>query len=608
MKKFSLFPLLAAFALIVSCEKPQSEADKNAEIDRQVQQRLDAQKQADDQTKLAQQQADLSAREQALADREAAASATATATATPRQVARTEDDSDSSARVSSSNRETSSSYDTFYRKLEPYGAWRETDDYGFVWQPRQAQSRDWRPYTNGRWAYTDAGWTWVSEEPFGWATYHYGRWTRLRNVGWVWVPGEEWAPAWVSWRKGDQNVGWAPLPPEARFDRKTGIKKWADSYYDISADEYVFIPNEDIGSERLERDIIPVERNVSIVNQTSNVTDITYNNTTVVNEGPNFDELRGRSHRPIERMRLERQSNIEQNGEPRAVVRGGILSMVAPAFTGRATERPRNIGEPIHGSQVDRNWTHNANQPEAERARAKMKSEATPPPNAPPKRFEKPVAPSGGNMPTPAATASATATAAPIVAPTAIPRPTAAPRIAPTPRAIATPASTATPVAAPTAAAAPSAPFNRREDQLRRTEEAMEKKRQMDSQRKGNRPPNIPAASPAAENSPEANQATTPIVAPRVVAPRPISTANSPEQATIPPREGKTNPRRNIPPAAVAPTATAVPAETAAANANAPATAEPNSARHGNDRKDHKGKRPPEKPDASANPSGSPEP
>ena len=34
----------------------------------------------------------------------------------------------------------------------------------------------------------DNGWYWVSDEPFGWVAYHYGRWTRLRNVGWVWVP------------------------------------------------------------------------------------------------------------------------------------------------------------------------------------------------------------------------------------------------------------------------------------------------------------------------------------------------------------------------------------------------------------------------------------
>ncbi|MGI9086605.1 MAG: DUF6600 domain-containing protein [Chthoniobacterales bacterium] len=443
MKKFSLLPLAAALALVVSCEKPQSEADRNAQVERDVQQRLDAERQADQQNRLAQQQADLDAREKALANKESVP----TATATPRVVQRAER-TESRTRVASSDREAPRSYDTFYRKLEPYGAWRETDTYGYVWQPRQAQqARDWRPYTNGRWAYTDAGWTWVSQEPFGWATYHYGRWTRLQNVGWVWVPGEEWAPAWVSWRKGDRNVGWAPLPPDARFDRNTGIKKWADSYYDISADEYVFIPNEDIGSDRLERDVIPVERNVTIVNETTNVTNITYNNTTVVNEGPNFDELRGHSRRPIERMQLRREYDVEQDATPQANVSGAILSMVTPIFSARAVERPRNLGEPIRQARVERNWTNNANQPEAERARARMKSEATPPPNAPPRRFEKPavapgtptaspVATAEPVAPTPAATPTATASAAPIAAtpvPTAIPTVTATATIPPRP-------------------------------------------------------------------------------------------------------------------------------------------------------------------------------
>jgi len=33
-----------------------------------------------------------------------------------------------------------------------------------------------RRYSNGRWQRTDAGWYWSSEEPWAWATYHYGRW------------------------------------------------------------------------------------------------------------------------------------------------------------------------------------------------------------------------------------------------------------------------------------------------------------------------------------------------------------------------------------------------------------------------------------------------
>ena len=55
----------------------------------------------------------------------------------------------------------------------------------------------WRPYYYGRWEWTTEGWLWVSDEPFGWATYHYGRWSFDGGLGWFWVPGYQWAPAWV---------------------------------------------------------------------------------------------------------------------------------------------------------------------------------------------------------------------------------------------------------------------------------------------------------------------------------------------------------------------------------------------------------------------------
>ena len=66
----------------------------------------------------------------------------------------------------------------------------------------------WAPYTrNGHWVYANVGWTWVSDEPWGWATYHYGRWVNLDGTGWCWVPGYTWAPAWVSWRYGGGYCG-----------------------------------------------------------------------------------------------------------------------------------------------------------------------------------------------------------------------------------------------------------------------------------------------------------------------------------------------------------------------------------------------------------------
>ena len=127
----------------------------------------------------------------------------------------------------------------------------------------------------------------------------------------------------MSWRKSNDYVGWAPLPPEARFDRGSGIHNWADNYYDIGPEQYCFVATNQFGGRRLEAAVVPVERNVTIVNETTNVTNITYNNTIIVNQGPNYDELRGRTQQPIERLRLERESTVNvQTGNPRSVIKG----------------------------------------------------------------------------------------------------------------------------------------------------------------------------------------------------------------------------------------------------------------------------------------------
>src|SRR5438093_3297573 len=63
---------------------------------------------------------------------------------------------------------TEVSIDLFYNALEPHGEWLEVSDYGYVWHPNGV-GRDWRPYTEGHWVFTDAGWTFVSDEPWAWA-------------------------------------------------------------------------------------------------------------------------------------------------------------------------------------------------------------------------------------------------------------------------------------------------------------------------------------------------------------------------------------------------------------------------------------------------------
>ncbi len=382
MNRTSLLPLLAALALGAgACQKQPTEAERNAEIERQVQERVAAERHADDRSKMVERQSALEARINALA----AAQKRPSATVTPPP---NDSSSATPARPSTSDEDTGS-YSTFYRKLDPYGDWMETGDYGYVFQPRQAtQAGNWRPYTNGHWVYTDAGWTWISNEKFGWATYHYGRWIRLRSVGWVWVPGEQWAPAWVSWRKGGDFVGWAPLPPEAQFDRKTGIRNWADNYYDIGPDQYAFVPANEFGRKLSSNEILPTARNVTIINQTTNVTNIVYNNSVIVDQGPSYEDLRAKSRQPIERYRLERTRDMI-NDAP--VFKGEVVALPTIDFrqAERAT-RPNRVVRTIAQPVAERGWAGIKNAQEAQKARTKMQAEATPPASLPPKRFVRP--------------------------------------------------------------------------------------------------------------------------------------------------------------------------------------------------------------------------
>lgn len=641
MKKFCLFCLVVALAGFVSCQKQQTEEERKAEIDRQVEQRLAAERQAQEKDQLAQRAADLDAREKALANQQ---NAPATTTATETEAETPSARSTSSPRAARESSDEGGDYNIFYTKLDSYGDWRETSDYGYVWQPREAQrSRNWHPYTEGRWVYTDAGWTWVSEEPFGWATYHYGRWTRLRGVGWVWVPGNEWAPAWVSWRKSDEYVGWAPLPPEARFDRRRGIHNWADNYYDIGPDQYRFVATREFGNKEIQRNVVPRERNVTIINQTTNVTNITYSNTTVINQGPNYDELRTRSQQPIERLRLERDANINLNVEVgRAVVRGEVIAVPAPVIAiGRPAERPRTVKAAIAQTVVEHGWEDIGDKQAAEQARTKMKSESTPPPDGPSKTFVKPEIAAASS---PSAVSAAPAQSA---APSASAMPTATPSPSLTParsRPMQKPLASVTPSAAQTAASATPTSTPERSEPPRLTETAAPSASPTATSKPGVRSFPTSTPSPTVSLTPKASSTTsprrmTPASTPSASAtpsssPKTSSSTTATASPSIPPNDGeeypKLNPKtfapkkslaRQIEPIRIVPMSpTASPAATvspsASPNESKPVTSPAASRKQeekgkGQDKEKEKGKEkhePSSKPSASGSPTPTPTP
>ncbi|MGA8869769.1 MAG: DUF6600 domain-containing protein [Candidatus Acidiferrales bacterium] len=75
-----------------------------------------------------------------------------------------------------------------YNDLDDYGTWSNDPEYGAVWIPRDVDA-DWAPYHDGHWVYIAPwGWTWVEDEPWGFAPFHYGRWAVIGGR-WGWVPG-----------------------------------------------------------------------------------------------------------------------------------------------------------------------------------------------------------------------------------------------------------------------------------------------------------------------------------------------------------------------------------------------------------------------------------
>jgi hypothetical protein len=104
----------------------------------------------------------------------------------------------------------------FKSVLAAYGKWGTHDKYGDIWVPTVTPP-GWHPYPACQWVDTKQGWYFNDNTPWGAIVHHYGRWSHDEQIGWFWVPDQEWSPGWVVWRKSDQWIGWAPMPPEQDY-------------------------------------------------------------------------------------------------------------------------------------------------------------------------------------------------------------------------------------------------------------------------------------------------------------------------------------------------------------------------------------------------------
>jgi hypothetical protein len=219
----------------------------------------------------------------------------------------------------------------FYDELQPYGTWIYDPQYGNVWVPDVEE--DFRPYaTRGYWAMTTYGNTWVSDYPWGWATFHYGRWHFDNYYGWEWVPGNEWAPAWVSWRNGGGYYGWAPMEPGVSIDMSFGDN------YSVPNDYWVFAPYAYINYTNVYNYYVPRTRVRTIIRNTTWIRNrYTYNNRTYIT-GPRRDEIQRYTKRPV------RVYNINNVNRPsRITVNNNNINIYRPAVRQNTNARPARV-------------------------------------------------------------------------------------------------------------------------------------------------------------------------------------------------------------------------------------------------------------------------
>ncbi len=220
----------------------------------------------------------------------------------------------------------------FYDRLSPYGNWIDLNPYGYVWTPRHMGYR-WRPYSDGHWIWTEYGWTWIADQEWGDIPFHYGRWGWDNDIGWFWVPGTVWGPAWVTWRSNDQYMGWAPLPPGVGFSFGMNLNSLG---VDIPFNFWVFIQGSHFQDRYLNPYVLPFERNQTIINYTVIHNNIYTRNDRIINEGIGVDEIRRITRRDVPRYALQ---DARVPGRTRVV--GQEVQMFRPSIRQDQGARPK---------------------------------------------------------------------------------------------------------------------------------------------------------------------------------------------------------------------------------------------------------------------------
>jgi len=219
----------------------------------------------------------------------------------------------------------------FHDELAPHGRWVAAGSYGSCWAP-SGVAAGWEPYVDGQWVYSDYGWTWASNDPWGDIPYHYGTWAYVDPYGWVWVPGTVWAPAWVTWAYTDDYVGWAPVPPSFALS--------ATGYFGapvvVTATRYVFVPTRQFVGVPVATVRVPAQQGVTILPHAVKTTRFDVSNGVVRVAGPPQARIERAVGHPIQRV-----ATTSLRAQPTTLAAGGVTKAKSVRVVAPESERSK---------------------------------------------------------------------------------------------------------------------------------------------------------------------------------------------------------------------------------------------------------------------------
>lgn len=241
-----------------------------------------------------------------------------------------------------------------YEDLDDHGTWQRTPDNGYVWFPRTTE-QGWAPYHNGHWDYIEPwGYTWVDDEPWGFAPFHYGRWVNYEG-SWGWVPAAPraegvvyvrpvYAPALVAWVGGPHfaigigvggresygsgvSVGWFPLGP-----REVYVPS-----YRVSRN---YVNNVNVSNTTVNTTVVNNYYNTTVVNNNVSVTNVKYVNQSVPGAVAATTPQAFTSAQPVARNTVKVDQREVAGAPVRAFTPPAVPAKQAVLGTGAAASKP----------------------------------------------------------------------------------------------------------------------------------------------------------------------------------------------------------------------------------------------------------------------------